>query len=154
MEQSAKASLRPCRAEEAGEVLNLWRSAGAEPSHTDDEAGIRGLIERDPDALLVAELDGRLVGTLIAAWDGWRANLYRLAVSPEFRRQGLGRRLLVEGERRLRSKGARRITALVHGDEGEAVVFWHSVGYAHDEEIRRYVKNVQSPFADSPAGCC
>lgn len=156
MEQTEKASLRPCRRDEAGSVLNLWHSAGAEPSHTDEESSIIGLIERDPEALLVAELDGRLVGSLIAAWDGWRANLYRLAVSPELRRQGLARRLLAEGERRLRSKGARRFSALVHGEEGQAVEFWNSVGYVHDEEIRRYVKNVRSPFdsAVSESGCC
>ncbi len=63
MEQSAQASLRPSRRGEAGSVLNLERKVAAEASHTDDEAGITGLIERDPDALLVAELDGRLVAS-------------------------------------------------------------------------------------------
>lgn len=142
MDQSPRASLRSCRPGEAATVLSLWRSAGSEPSYTDDEASIIALIERDPDALLVAELDGRLVGTLIAAWDGWRGNLYRLAVSREFQRRGVASRLVAEGERRLPSKRARRITSLVHDDGGQAASFWLNLGYVPDLRIRRYVKNI------------
>jgi hypothetical protein len=37
----------------------------------------------------VAEVDGLLAGSLIAAWD-WRANLHRLAIAPRYSRRGLG----------------------------------------------------------------
>jgi ribosomal protein S18 acetylase RimI-like enzyme len=49
---------------------------------------LRGL---HPGALLVAEIDGVLAGSLIAAWDGWRGSFYQPAVSPEHRRRGLAR---------------------------------------------------------------
>ncbi|HSX67116.1 hypothetical protein [Nocardioides sp.] len=38
------------------------------------------LIEHDPAAVLVAVHEGRIVGTSVSGWDGWRAKLYRLAV--------------------------------------------------------------------------
>jgi ribosomal protein S18 acetylase RimI-like enzyme len=38
----------------------------------------------------VAEGDGEIVGALIAAWDGWRGNMYRLAVREGHRREGIG----------------------------------------------------------------
>ncbi len=47
---------------------------------------------------LVAESDGLIVGSLIATWDGWRGNMYRLAVSPEFRRRGIAAALVSAGE--------------------------------------------------------
>jgi beta-N-acetylhexosaminidase len=61
-------------------VLAVWRKAGSVPGATYSEEALAQLLEASPDGLLVAELDGELVGTLIAAWDGWRGNLYRLAV--------------------------------------------------------------------------
>ena len=61
--------------------------------------GLTRLLAADPQALLVAELDGVVAGSLIAAWDGWRGSFYRLAVSPEHRRKGLATMLLREGER-------------------------------------------------------
>jgi len=92
---------------------------------------------------LVAEEGGRLVGTVIAGWDGWRGNMYRLAVLPRFRRRGIARSLVAEAERRLRAKGARRITALVVKDEEEALAFWHAAEYEHDQRMVRYVKTLE-----------
>ena len=82
------------------------------------------------------------MGALIAGWDGWRGNMYRLAVHPDHRRRGVGRRLLDAGEEHLRGLGARRVTALVaHGDE-VAGAFWDSAGYPVDPVIGRRVRNL------------
>ena len=94
------------------------------------------------DLFLVAEDAGRLVGTLIAGWDGWRGNMYRLAVLPAYRRQGVATALVGEAERRLRALGARRITALVIGDHDWATDFWRAAGYEMDERMTRFVKGV------------
>jgi len=82
-------------------------------SVSDSPEGLAGLLTADPQALLVAELDGVLAGSLIAAWDGWRGSFYRLAVSPEHRRKGLATMLLREGERRLRERGAVRLASVI-----------------------------------------
>ena len=124
-------------------VLGLWarsRSSGA--TTRDDEAVVRRLLERDPDALLVADDGGELVGTLIAAWDGWRGNMYRLAVAPEHRRRGVARRLIGEGERRLKAVGGRRVTALIWREDSEAAGVWAAAGYGDDHGVARYVRNL------------
>src|SRR5262249_24799933 len=89
----------------------------------------------------VAELDGRVVGTVIATWDGWRAGLYRLAVLPSQRRRGVARALIDEGERRLREKGAARISVLAIAS-CDAPEIWRAAGYDHDGRVRRFVKNI------------
>jgi len=129
---------RPARFDDAPAVLELWRVATV-PSSTDDEHAVRALISHDPDGLLVAEADGRLVGTLVAAFDGWRGQMYRLAVHPDVRRAGVARALVGAAERSLRSRGARRISALVLADDG-ARAFWVAVGYEEDELDRRFAK--------------
>ena len=103
---------------------------------------VERLIDHTPDALLVAERDGEIVGALVAAWDGWRGNMYRLAVLGEHRRRGIARRLVEDGHERLRAKGARRITALVAHDEDEASALWRATGYRLDEEMGRFVRNL------------
>jgi len=120
------------------EVLRVWAGAGAHPTTTDDVASVTALVGRAPDALLLAEVGGRPVGTLIATWDGWRGNMYRLAVLPEVRRRGIATALVAEGERRLRALGCRRVTALVVDVDAHAADFWTEVDYT-PYPMKRYV---------------
>ena len=82
-------ALRAAAPHDIDRVLEFWTHAAEGTSISDDSTGVARLLERDPDALLLAERDGELLGTLIAGWDGWRASLYRLAVHPSARRQGV-----------------------------------------------------------------
>lgn len=90
----------------------------------------------------MAESDGEIVGTLIAGWDGWRGNMYRLAVDEGHRRRGIGIALTRAGEEYLRDRGARRATALVAFEDDAAGSFWESAGYPRDLEIGRRVRNL------------
>ncbi len=95
-----------------------------------------------PSRTLVAERKDEIVGALIAAWDGWRGNMYRLAVRNECRRQGIGLALTRAGEKYLRECGARRVTALVAFEDEVAGKFWGAAGYPPDREIGRRVRNL------------
>jgi len=131
-------------------VLALWDAAGNAETVTDTRDGVLGLLDADPEALLVVESDGgEIVGSLIAAWDGWRGSFYRLAVHPDRRRQGLATALLREGERRLLARGAARFTAIVTDDDPDAMGFWAATGYEQQRNRARFVRNV-SPAAPGP----
>lgn len=134
--------IREARREDCPAVLELWSEAGMIPSSTDSLKELEWLVGEGRGLFLVAEENGSLVGTVIGGWDGWRGNMYRLAVPPAHRRRGIARGLVAEIERRLRTKGARRITALVARSEEEAGIFWRVVGYEHDTRMLRYVKTL------------
>lgn len=124
-------------------VLDLWAaSRSGHASTTDRREDVERLVAESPAALLVAERNGEIVGALIAAWDGWRGNMYRLAVREEQRRLGIGLALTRAGEGHLRERGARRVTALVAYDDEVAGGFWESAGYPFDREIGRRVRNL------------
>jgi ribosomal protein S18 acetylase RimI-like enzyme len=135
-------TIRDARLEDVHAVLELWRAADATPGVTDTSADLRRAIADSPATVLLAERDARLVGSIIGAFDGWRGNIYRLAVHPDARRRGVARALLAEVEKRLSAQGVKRITALVEKGHPRAMGFWEAVGYRVDERIVRRVRNL------------
>jgi ribosomal protein S18 acetylase RimI-like enzyme len=134
-------SIRACRLEDIQSVLELWRQADATPGVTDTADDLRRAVTDSPAPVLVAEAGGRIIGSIIGTFDGWRGNIYRLAVHPDHRRQGTARALVAEVETRLTRQGAKRITALVEKDHSWAMNFWEAVGYRVDERVVRRVRN-------------
>jgi len=135
--------VRAARADDVAAVLALWaRARSAAASTPDTPEALARLLATGPGALLVAEdgAGGEIIGALVAAWDGWRGNMYRLAVDPPHRRRGVATALVRAGEERLRALGARRITVLVAHEEAEAVGLWVAAGYALDAAIARFVR--------------
>jgi ribosomal protein S18 acetylase RimI-like enzyme len=114
--------LRPATADDIERVLAFWVDA-AEPTSTDS-----------------AEADGRIVGSVIAGWDGWRGAVYRLAVGPAHRRLGLGQSLLRAAEERLTGLGGRRLHAIVVESNAGAVAFWDATDWGQQAGQLRYAK--------------
>jgi ribosomal protein S18 acetylase RimI-like enzyme len=135
--------LRSATHQDIDSVLGLWETRGAPSSTSDTPDGLAHLMAHDPDALLVAELGGVVIGSMIAAWDGWRGSFYRLVVHPEQRRQSLATELLREGESRLRARGAVRLTAIVAEDDPVAMAFWKAAGYLHQPQQTRFIRHTQ-----------
>jgi ribosomal protein S18 acetylase RimI-like enzyme len=134
-------SIRACRLEDIQSVLELWRESDATPGVTDTADDLGRAVADSPAHVLVAEAGGRIVGSVIGTFDGWRGNIYRLAVHPDHRRHGIARALVAEVEKMLAEQGAKRITALVEKDHPRAMNFWEAVGYRVDERIVRRVRN-------------
>jgi ribosomal protein S18 acetylase RimI-like enzyme len=130
---------------DAPAVLSLWLEAETHPTITDDLESVGRLIAYDPGALLVAEADGTLVGSVIAGWDGWRGSIYRLTVSPAERRRGLAGALVRGAERRIQALGARRLQAFVVNDDPQAMAFWRSSGWEEQHRRARFVRNGAPP---------
>ncbi|MCW7943948.1 GCN5 family acetyltransferase [Streptomyces hygroscopicus] len=134
--------IRPAAPEDLDTVLAFWKTAAEGTSISDDRDGVERLVARDPEALILAHRGDELVGTVIAGFDGWRCHLYRLAVRPDRRRQGVGSALLAAAEERFVRLGGRRGDAMVLQRNETAHLAWRAAGYAPEERWRRWVKRL------------
>ncbi|GAB2812662.1 GNAT family N-acetyltransferase [Streptomyces daliensis] len=134
--------IRTASPADAEHVLAFWKEAAEGTSISDDSEGVARLIARDPEALLLAERDGELAGTVIAGFDGWRCHLYRLAVHPEHRRRGVATALLRAAEDRFASLGGRRADAMVLDDNALGRHAWEAADYAPEPQWSRWVKHL------------
>lgn len=93
----------------------LWADSapGVNLGRSDTPEEIARKLARDPDLFLVAEVDGRLVGTVIGGFDGRRGLVYHLAVAQPYQSFGIGSALMQELERRLAQKGCLKAYLLV-----------------------------------------
>jgi ribosomal protein S18 acetylase RimI-like enzyme len=123
-------------------MLDLWRRADAAPSVTDTVGDLARVVAAPSASVLIAIDGDMIIGSVIAAFDGWRGNFYRLVVDPAHRRSGIGRQLVDAGEARLRAAGVKRASALVEGHRPIAQAFWSAAGFEQHEGMRRYTKSV------------
>lgn len=120
-------TIRPAVAADIPAVLSLWAESAAGAGPTDTSPALERLLRGHSGALLLAFDGDRIVGTVIAAWDGWRGNIYRLVVAPGHRRRGIGRRLVLEAGRTFSAAGVVRVSLFVLSDDEDANRFWASL---------------------------
>ncbi len=128
--------VRPYRESDEAAVTVLWGTVFPDPSPWNDPATIIAKkLTTQRDLFLVGELGSKVVGTAMGGYDGHRGWVYLVAVAPEHRRSGLGRRLMAEVESRLVEYGCTKINLQVRADNQEVTDFYRSIGYAVEDRI-------------------
>ena len=112
-------------------LLELWRAANLSirPAGREHPARLARELSLYPRNFMGAFDGERLVGALIATWDGRRGWINRLAVHPEARRRGLASQLIAAAEAELKSRGALVIAALVDPGNGPSLSLFSASGY-------------------------
>ena len=125
-------------------IFELWINAGdgIHLRHSDEPEEIEKKIVRDPDLFLIAELDGKVIGTVMGGFDGRRGFMYHLAVAPEHRRKGIANSLVDALEERLREKGCTRYYLLVTKDNDAAIRFYETRGWENMDDLYALAKNL------------
>jgi ribosomal protein S18 acetylase RimI-like enzyme len=127
--------IRPFDLADEPAVIALWEQCGLTRPWNDPHKDIRRKLQVRPDLFLVGVLDGVVVATVMAGYDGHRGWISYLGVHPDHQRKGLGRALMVEVERLLALAGCPKINLQVRSSNQAVIAFYRRIGYALDDVV-------------------
>jgi ribosomal protein S18 acetylase RimI-like enzyme len=128
-------SIRPFAEADRTAVKALWRTAFAE-FPDDPDANIDFCLRTGHGALFVGCLNGQLIGTILAGHDGHRGWIYHVAIHPDQRGQGYGRRLVAHAEAFLSRLGVPKLNLQIRSNNSAVQSFYEKLGYAAEPRIQ------------------
>jgi|YNPNPStandDraft_1061719.scaffolds.fasta_scaffold119161_2 ribosomal protein S18 acetylase RimI-like enzyme len=131
-------------------LLALWQRAGLHslrPHGRDSREALAAQLASGVQTILGLEVDGRLVGAVVATHDSRKGWINRLTVDPEFRRRGYATRLIAAAEEALRAQGMRVIAALVESDNPASLALFQKAGYVEIDRGMHYLTKRDSADA-------
>ena len=130
-----KVEIRPFEPRDEQAVVALWGECGLIVPWNDPGKDIRRKLQIQREMFLVATKEGRVVGSVMGGYDGHRGWVNYLAVHPDQRRGGLGRRLMDVLESRLRELGCPKINLQVRTGNQDVIEFYKNVGFKLDDVV-------------------
>jgi ribosomal protein S18 acetylase RimI-like enzyme len=127
--------IRPVSGCDEEQVIALWQRCGLVRPWNDPRKDIARKRGEHPELFLVALADGRLVGCVMAGYDGYRGRMNYLAVDPDHQRAGIVRSIVEAAEERLRALGCVKVNLQLRRDNLEAAEFYTHLGYREDDVV-------------------
>ena len=135
--------VRPFRETDESRVIELWTFAGLVRPQNDPKKDIARKLKVQRELFLVADLDGSVVGTVMAGYEGHRGWINYLAVDIGQRRRGIGSALMRDAERRLRLAGCPKINLQIRAENTAVQAFYASLGFG-DDQVMSMGKRLES----------
>ena len=127
--------IRTFREDDRAAVVALWHACGLAQPQNDPDLDIDRKLADGEEFFLVAEIGGAIVGSAMGGYEGHRGWVNYVAVDPDHRRHGIGRRMLEELERRLAAVGCPKINLQIRASNAAVAEFYRSIGFAQDDVI-------------------
>jgi GNAT superfamily N-acetyltransferase len=127
--------IRPFEASDTEAVVTLWEACELTRLWNDPRKDIARRVAVDDGLFLVADVDGSVVATVMAGYDGHRGWVNYLAVDPECRGLGYGRGLMAEAEGRLAARGCPKVNLQIRDSNTAVLAFYERLGYAVDAAV-------------------
>ncbi len=129
-------TIRTYKQQDEQAVIELWTAVFGYPGpHNAPKLEIDRKLALQPDLLFVADLDGRVIGTVMAGYDGHRGWIYSLAVDENERGQGVGTALVRHAEAALAALGCPKVKLQVLAGNDAALAFYRKLGYSVEPHV-------------------
>jgi ribosomal protein S18 acetylase RimI-like enzyme len=125
-------TVRTLSLEDYDRWMSVWQRAGLHsirPEGRDSRDAFGRQLASATHTVIGLELSGELIGVVLATHDGRKGWINRLAVLPEYRRQGYAMRLVAEAEQVLRAQGMTVIAALIEPGNDVSLSLFGKLGY-------------------------
>ena len=128
------------KTEDYDNVFALWKTIKGFGirSVDDSKEGIERFLKWNPGLSVVAEEDGKIVGAILCGSDGRRGCLYHVCVHKDYRRQGIGKTMVIWCMEKLKELQINKVSliAFTQNDVGNA--FWKEIGWTKREDLNYY----------------
>jgi len=132
--------IQPMTVDDYDEVRALWMTISGFGIRTldDSPADIRRFILRNPTTSVVARVGNRIVGSILCGSDGRQGSLYHVCVAREYRRRGIGTKMVGYCMQQLKLMGINKVSliAFIRNDAGNA--FWKQIGWTRKTDVNYY----------------
>ena len=132
--------IQPMTVDDYDEVRALWMTIRGFGIRTldDSPADIRRFILRNPTTSVVARVEDRIVGSILCGSDGRQGSLYHVCVAREYRRRGIGTKMVGYCMQQLKLMGINKVSliAFTRNDAGNA--FWKQIGWNQRADVYYY----------------
>ncbi|MDH5352894.1 MAG: GNAT family acetyltransferase [Gammaproteobacteria bacterium] len=130
-----KVNIRKYRSKDKVPLVKLWETVFPDdPAHNEPSKVIDAKLAVD-DLIFLAELDDQLIGACMAGYDGHRGWLYAVAVLPEYRKSGAGRRLVESAMKALSEVGCIKVNLQIRSTNTEVAAFYQSLGFEVEDRM-------------------
>ena len=134
--------IRPMRINEYDTLTRVWDKAGLpyRPKGRDSRENIAREMQQKSGFILIAEFNGEMIGSVFGTSDGRKGWINRLAVLPEYQRQGIGHILVREAEKRFDDAGIEIIACLIEDWNAVSLQAFECMGYVRHDDIIYFTK--------------
>jgi ribosomal-protein-alanine N-acetyltransferase len=127
------------------EILEIERNA-FEKKETFPKEYFLELSKKWPDGFLVAKLDREIVGYAIGEKDKDSGLIISVAVKKEWRRRGIGKRLVEKLLENFKKEGMKIVFLHVREENREAINFYQALGFRIIELVENYYSNGEDAY--------
>jgi ribosomal protein S18 acetylase RimI-like enzyme len=127
--------IRSYRESDEDDVVALWHACGLTRAWNDPHKDIARKLTVQRELFLVGEVEGKLVATVMAGFEGHRGWVNYLAVAPLLRGRGHGATLMKLVERKFTGLGCPKVNLLVRSTNTAVLAFYRTLGYAADDAV-------------------
>ena len=104
----------------------------------DSKEGVARFLKRNPTTSVVAEKDGRIVGSILCGLDGRRGCLYHVCVDEDYRRHGIGKRMVVFAMKALKEEKINKVSLIAFTENDIGNAFWNTIGWTERLDLNYY----------------
>ena len=104
----------------------------------DSKEGVARFLKRNPTTSVVAEKDGRIVGSILCGHDGRRGWLYHVCVDDDYRRHGIGKRMVVFAMKALKEEKINKVSLIAFTENDIGNAFWNTIGWTERLDLNYY----------------
>jgi ribosomal protein S18 acetylase RimI-like enzyme len=140
MKKDLQFRIRPMTEEDYDQAHDLWMTIHGFGirSIDDSKEGVGRFLRRNPNISAVAEVEGKIVGTILCGHDGRTGSFYHVCVHEDYRRRGIGKAMAIFCMKALQNEKVNKVSLVAFVGNELGNKFWHEEGWTMREDVNTY----------------